>query len=222
MKYKNTILSILFLIFSIFVIALYYIFFPSTGDSINAFIKNVLLYLIFIGIFTMLRTLKHISSNLSLFSQNNLYRLTKSQEPVLIRLKTRNIVTHSNRTGKVIDFINAGDAVRNINIIPHNKALYKIIVNAHYEAKTLSMDKSGNNIVKMPGKMLGKNWEGRLSIQKLSDIFQTNEKVYFTIEYTNIMGQDQHKHYCYSEIQANFSEVDLSEMEKQKSKKAKK
>ena len=45
------------------------------------------------------------------------------------------------------------------------------------------------------------------NIQKLTDTFQTNEKVYFTLDYTDRMGYKKQKFYCYSEQQANFYET---------------
>jgi len=206
-KKVNLSLVLQILLFTI-LFAVYYRYFPKTGDSKNILFQNIMLFfnLVFmIYIFNIIKSYKSQFQQLSKFQEN---KEARALDPLLVRLQTRNIATNSNWTGKIIDFVNMGSSINNVAILADEPNNYKVILNSHYSAKTLRG--SDSNVIKLPGKFLGENWEGRISIQKYNDTFQTNEKVNFTLEYTDKMGQKKSKQYCYSEQLANFTEIETA------------
>jgi hypothetical protein len=203
---KKSAIKILFIVISVLIIFGYYLVFPETGDSVNILIQNIFLYLIACGLWILVKTTKNSADSINNLINFQTHSSSTLMDPMLIRLRTRNISSNDSLTGKMIDFVNAGGSISNITISAVDNATYKLLLNGHYHAKSLSND-PGSDIVRLPGKVIGEKWEGRISIQKLTDTFQTNEKVYFTLAYTDRMGHNKQKFYCYSEQQANFYET---------------
>jgi hypothetical protein len=203
---KKTAIKTIFVLFSIAIIIAYYYLFPETGDSVNTLIQNIFLYLIACGLWVLVKTERTNTENIKGLMRLQTQTNSALLDPVLIRLRTKNISTNNTLTGKMIDFVNVGASITNISISAEDNNTYKLLLNGHYQAKSLSSD-PGADIIRLPGKAIGEKWEGRISMQKLTDVFQSNEKVYFTLDYTNRMGHQKQKLYCYSEQQANFYEV---------------